>query len=570
MNLKIPLVLDTSHWEQIADWGKITPRPVLGITKATEGDFYQDDTFIRYWQGMKANNIPRTAYHFHRKNIPYYSQAKYFTDFVKSAGVTDADYFALDLEEGGETATQILAWIDAVEKIFPHNAILIYSRKNILDPIVMTEAQKGRLKRYPTWIAGYPNNPDLYKTIPSFYIPDQTKWGAPWLWQYTDKGSVSGVIGAVDCNWIDPVFLALIEEPVIQPPADTITQPYDGIKLIRGERYGCKIYVDIVDPEKIKRMEVRNSYDLPSNIAKGAGAYLAWNSDDWNRITLQPLDNNEPSLMIFPDRLLSIGNNHNTIGYTYHSSGLRYLVQAGVNKIPVDGTEAKYTERHARSVTGLSTDGVLIHLTVDGDYPDKGVLLWEAAEIMRSFGASTAFDQGGGGDSVEVVSGAVVNVPDDDTNGVHHERKVPQTILCFVDNGGSMPTTNGTAKEILGNTTTVRNKPSRYGVGQYSLPPGNTTSFVEIVPALPATSTTPLDNVNDQWLKLPDGNYINYILYSPAAKNYYSVLTYPADPAPTESPVKSSDLHIENASKMARLTILRLDGTVENKDYPTA
>ncbi|MBI2333660.1 MAG: phosphodiester glycosidase family protein, partial [Chloroflexi bacterium] len=138
----------------------------------------------------------------------------------------------------------------------------------------------------------------------------------------------------------------------------------------------------------------------------------------------------EPSLIVTKDGKVYIS--HKDIqGQWNVTSGLRYLVQNGINKIPPNGTELKYTERHARSVRGIHGDGRIMFLTVDGDYVHKGMTLWEAAELMIKFGCFVAYDGGGGGDSVDVVDGAVVNVPDDEDNGTPVERKVPQTILVF-------------------------------------------------------------------------------------------------------------------------------------------
>jgi len=141
----------------------------------------------------------------------------------------------------------------------------------------------------------------------------------------------------------------------------------------------------------------------------------------------------EPSLMITKGGKVHIDHRtENKKGQWNVTSGLRYLVQDGKNKIPSNVKEFKYTEKHARSVRGLHADGGVMFLTVDGPYPHKGMTLWEAAELMREFGCKTAFDGGGGGDSVDVVDGKVVSVPDDkNDDGSLTERQVPQTILIF-------------------------------------------------------------------------------------------------------------------------------------------
>jgi len=226
MIIKPPVVYDVSHWKEIADFGKVSPRPYLCITKATEahpgsGFNHTDDKFVRFFDGMRAAGIFRGAYHFFRKNFNATKQAAHFVDTIRPY-LIDKDMLALDIEEGGETASQIIEWINYVESKLP-NLILIYSRKNILDPIPMTAEQASRLKQYPVWTAGYPLFPDLYSTVPSSYIPNQTRWGKPWLWQYSSKGEVQGIVGAVDLNWIDPIFVAYLGAPPTPPPPEPVT-----------------------------------------------------------------------------------------------------------------------------------------------------------------------------------------------------------------------------------------------------------------------------------------------------------------------------------------------------------
>jgi len=137
------------------------------------------------------------------------------------------DILALDLEEGGESAAQIIQWLDYVQGALP-NLIMIYSAKIILDPIPMTEAQKARLKQFPIWTAGYPWFPDLFSSVPSGYVPDQSKWGPVWLWQYSSHGKVEGISGDVDCNWISPVFYEMIKNLGSDPTPEPDPEPTPG------------------------------------------------------------------------------------------------------------------------------------------------------------------------------------------------------------------------------------------------------------------------------------------------------------------------------------------------------
>ena len=214
MIVKLPPVYDTSHWKEVPDFALVSPKPVLVITKATEADNFTDSTFLKYFADLKQDGILRGAYHFHRKFTNPITQAEHFVKTI-SPVLEPKDVLALDIEEGGETAAQIIAWLDYVQAKFS-NLMLIYSRKNILDPIPMTASQQARLKQVPTWPAGYPFLPDLYPAPPASYIPDQTKWGPVYLWQYTSNGIVTGISGSTDCNWISPAFYQILFPPT--PP----------------------------------------------------------------------------------------------------------------------------------------------------------------------------------------------------------------------------------------------------------------------------------------------------------------------------------------------------------------
>lgn len=246
MLIKKPESYDVSHWKEIPDFALVSPRPLLFITKASEAISFVDGKFVTFFEGMKQIGVVRGAFHFFRKAFDATQQAQHFINTIKPY-VTAKDILILDVEEGGETAAQLKTWFEVVRAKYPNNIVLLYSRKNILDPILMflkrlvsnvfgetadrllfgghplnaiqmTTAQREYFKSIPTWVAGYPLNPDLYSSIPSFYIPDQARFGPAWLWQYSDKGQVAGIQGSVDLNLIDPVFLALIDGGVPPPP----------------------------------------------------------------------------------------------------------------------------------------------------------------------------------------------------------------------------------------------------------------------------------------------------------------------------------------------------------------
>jgi len=88
---------------------------------------------------------------------------------------------------------------------------------------------------------------------------------------------------------------------------------------------------------------------------------------------------------------------------------------------------------------------------------------------------------------------------------------------------GGSTMTNGTAQEILGKTGTIRTSPEAVSGNDTGkrVAPYSTIEFTEVVngASVPA----------DKWLKLPDGNYVNYII---AGRAYFKILTQPSTPPP--------------------------------------
>ncbi len=240
MQIKNPPVYDISHWKEVADFSAISPRPFLIITKATEaapntGYNHTDSKFVRFFDGMRQAGLRRGCYHFFRKTVDAGKQAKHFCDTIRPH-INDKDVLVLDIEESGETAEQIIQFCDYTETAFPDNPFLIYSRKSVLDLVTMTQKQKNRLKLIPTWVAGYPTFPDMLPEVPPWYIPDPNRWGAVWLWQYSESGEVEGIHGAVDLNWIDPIFQAILGNPPTPSQKSIIQARFGNTKILYQEK----------------------------------------------------------------------------------------------------------------------------------------------------------------------------------------------------------------------------------------------------------------------------------------------------------------------------------------------
>ena len=236
IEVKIPTAIDTSHYDPPTDWSLIPKTVVFMGTKATEGTYYQDPTFPEIFSKTKTVlGIHRLAYHFFRKAYDPIKQADWFINYI-GPYLDDTDILCLDFEEGGETASQLWAFLNRVIQRRPQNQLIIYSRKDLMNAIIMTPSEKAFFKTIPSWVAGYPYNPNIYTTTPEGYKPDPTKWGEVWMWQYSDAGQVAGFDGAaLDVN--------LIEKPLLDYIGGTgETPPPTGDKM---EQYEVTAFINI-------------------------------------------------------------------------------------------------------------------------------------------------------------------------------------------------------------------------------------------------------------------------------------------------------------------------------------
>lgn len=83
--------------------------------------------------------------------------------------------------------------------------------------------------------------------------------------------------------------------------------------------------------------------------------------------------------------------------------------------------------RHARTAAGVTADGKLLLVTVDGRQAwSRGVSLPELADLMQRLGAVNAMNLDGGGSTTMVVGGGVVNAPSDG-----RERAIADSLLVY-------------------------------------------------------------------------------------------------------------------------------------------
>ena len=107
-------------------------------------------------------------------------------------------------------------------------------------------------------------------------------------------------------------------------------------------------------------------------------------------------------------------------------TGFGWLIREGVNQVTTAGGEIA-----PRTAIGTNAAGNLLLFEADGvEDKDKGLTLQQLAEWMQEIGAYSAVNLDGGGSSVTVVNGTIVDHPTCSDTIVKCERKVT-TMTCI-------------------------------------------------------------------------------------------------------------------------------------------
>lgn len=180
--------IDVSHHQNRINWNKVKQDSIdFVFMKATEGEDFRDPKFEHNWRSAKEKNIIRGAYHFYRPSVASEIQAKHFIRTVK---LSSGDFPpVLDLEVSDNRPKKIVIegaknWLKIIEQHYGVKPIL-YVNRNWFQEYV-----DGNFDNYVVWMAAY-----TVKPRPKLVN------GKDWIfWQYTNRGRIRGINGAVDLN----------------------------------------------------------------------------------------------------------------------------------------------------------------------------------------------------------------------------------------------------------------------------------------------------------------------------------------------------------------------------------
>src|SRR5215467_11427572 len=111
-----PMVVDLSHWDPADDYDAVLAAGIYGVIyKATEGQSYNDPTYVNQQHAAKKVGLKWGAYHFaDASDVDGQIQ-----NFLRFAAPDPDELFCCDWEDnGGDTmpVDDVKVWIDEVER----------------------------------------------------------------------------------------------------------------------------------------------------------------------------------------------------------------------------------------------------------------------------------------------------------------------------------------------------------------------------------------------------------------------------------------------------------------------
>lgn len=187
--------IDISHWDGEIDFAKVKASGIKVVyIKATEGTKYVDPMLETYYKGALARGLDIGFYHFFRpvSEADTLKQVEHFLNAIQ--GKQYKCRLAIDLETNDnklskQVVTKLaILFLDEVKKRTGKTDILYtytsFTKENLTKD----------LTNYKVWIAQYEVNQPA----------DNGVW-ADWTgFQYSEKGTVSGINGQCDLNEFMP------------------------------------------------------------------------------------------------------------------------------------------------------------------------------------------------------------------------------------------------------------------------------------------------------------------------------------------------------------------------------
>ena len=249
------------------DWTKYVKSGMAGVyVKSTEGVWYTNPFYAGDIAAANAHGLPYGSYDFARPDSSLNAVAD-ATHFFKAGGTKGQLPPALDLETSGSspsfTVQWAITWLNTVKKLSGKTPILYTGS-------YYSWAGAISLGSWKLWLAAYPHAYNPTDSACGLTLPYvATPWKSQgWvIWQFTSRGTVSGIGGNVDLDAAIPSWWATVTGATVAPP--TKKHPIPTPVYAPGSHGVLVSYVQkiLVKEGLLKSREVTGQYDLVTEAA---------------------------------------------------------------------------------------------------------------------------------------------------------------------------------------------------------------------------------------------------------------------------------------------------------------
>lgn len=195
--------IDISHWNGCIDFDRVKASGIeFVIIKAGGSDrgFYTDSKFRENYEKAKAAGLSVGAYYFAGKNFrgieAGFADAHRFIDILKSLKFDYPVFLDIEAQDNRykeEITDAAVAFCNMLESAGYFVGIYASDISGY-----QYKLNHDRIKSYAHWVARYGKEPEICK-----------EYG---IWQYSSKGSVSGISGSVDMDISTVDYSKVIKE----------------------------------------------------------------------------------------------------------------------------------------------------------------------------------------------------------------------------------------------------------------------------------------------------------------------------------------------------------------------
>ena len=211
LGINVTAATDLSSWNGTVDFEKMKAAGVShGWIKITEGTTHQNPGYQKKFQDARNTGFTVGAYHFGRPDTyagdprDWEKEANNFLLQLEKAGCYSGDLIpVLDVEAGMKTDDNhnidwCLNWLEYVGTE-TNSTPMIYTARWAWQLFLMrgSKVSLKKLLQYPVWYASYIRNERLVG--PEAKLRGWKEWE---VWQYTGQGTLDGIKGRCDLNWI--------------------------------------------------------------------------------------------------------------------------------------------------------------------------------------------------------------------------------------------------------------------------------------------------------------------------------------------------------------------------------